>query len=53
MTQEAATKCPFHAAAANGGTINKDWWPNQFRPALPHQHSSRPTPLYRWVGYDH
>ncbi|AVS95888.1 catalase/peroxidase HPI [Paracidovorax avenae] len=44
MTQD-ATKCPFHAAAANGGTINKDWWPNQLRLDLLSQHSSKSDPL--------
>ncbi|AVS74228.1 catalase/peroxidase HPI [Paracidovorax cattleyae] len=44
MTQD-ATKCPFHAAAANGGTINKDWWPNQLRLDLLNQHSSKSDPL--------
>ncbi|GKS86201.1 catalase/peroxidase HPI [Acidovorax sp. SUPP1855] len=43
MSQE--TKCPFHAAAVNGGTINKDWWPNQLRVDLLHQHSSKSDPL--------
>ena len=43
MTQE--TKCPFHAAAAQGGTINKDWWPNQLRVDLLSQHSSKSNPL--------
>ncbi|ADX46065.1 catalase/peroxidase HPI [Paracidovorax avenae ATCC 19860] len=44
MTQD-ATKCPFHAAAANGGTINKDWWPNQLRLDLLSQHSGKTDPL--------
>ncbi|AVS84873.1 catalase/peroxidase HPI [Paracidovorax avenae] len=44
MTQD-ATKCPFHAAAANGGTINKDWWPTQLRLDLLSQHSSKSDPL--------
>ncbi|WOI47383.1 catalase/peroxidase HPI [Acidovorax sp. BLS4] len=43
MSQE--TKCPFHAAAVNGGTLNKDWWPNQLRVDLLHQHSSKSDPL--------
>ena len=50
MTQE-ATKCPFHAAAANGGTINKDWWPNQLRLDLLNQHSSKSTPLNGGFDY--
>ncbi|BFO55475.1 catalase/peroxidase HPI [Acidovorax sacchari] len=50
MTQD-ATKCPFHAAAANGGTINKDWWPNQLRLDLLNQHSSKSDPLGTSFNY--
>ncbi|AVS77823.1 catalase/peroxidase HPI [Paracidovorax avenae] len=50
MTQD-ATKCPFHAAAASGGTINKDWWPNQLRLDLLNQHSSKSDPL--GAGFDY
>jgi len=46
MSQETqASKCPFHAASAQGGTINKDWWPNQLRVDLLSQHSSKSDPL--------
>ncbi|RYF27425.1 MAG: catalase/peroxidase HPI [Comamonadaceae bacterium] len=46
MSQETqASKCPFHAASAQGGTINKDWWPNQLRVDLLNQHSSKSDPL--------
>ncbi|GKT26295.1 catalase/peroxidase HPI [Acidovorax sp. SUPP3334] len=44
MTEE-TKKCPFHSASATGGTINKDWWPNQLRVDLLHQHSSKSNPL--------
>ncbi|AVS62007.1 catalase/peroxidase HPI [Paracidovorax avenae] len=50
MTQD-ATKCPVHAAAANGGTINKDWWPNQLRLDLLSQHSSKSDPLGASFNY--
>ncbi len=50
MTQD-ATKCPFHAAAASGGIINKDWWPNQLRLDLLNQHSSKSDPL--GAGFDY
>ena len=33
-------KCPFNHTAG-GGTSNRDWWPNQLRLDLLHQHSSR------------
>lgn len=42
MSSEA--KCPFHHAAG-GGTTNKDWWPNQLRVDLLHQHSNKSNPL--------
>jgi len=42
MTSEA--KCPFNHAAG-GGTQNKDWWPNQLRVDLLHQHSDKSNPL--------
>ncbi len=50
MTQE-ASKCPFHAAAANGGTINTDWWPNQLRVDLLNQHSAKSDPLGGTFNY--
>jgi catalase-peroxidase len=36
-------KCPF--AGAGGGTTNRDWWPQQLRLDLLHQHSSKSDPL--------
>ena len=42
MTTE--PKCPFnHSAGA--GTSNRDWWPNQLRVDLLHQHSSKSDPM--------
>jgi catalase-peroxidase len=42
MTTE--TKCPFnHSIGA--GTSNRDWWPNQLRLDLLHQHSSVSNPM--------
>ena len=42
MSTEA--KCPFqHSAGA--GTSNRDWWPNQLKVELLHQHSSKSNPL--------
>ncbi len=37
-------KCPFNHTAG-GGTSNRDWWPNQLRVDLLHQHSSRSNPM--------
>ena len=39
-----AAKCPF-SQAAGGGTANRDWWPNQLRLDLLHQHSSKSDPM--------
>jgi len=41
MTTE--PKCPFNHSA--GGTSNRDWWPNQLRVDLLHQHSSKSDPM--------
>ena len=38
------SKCPFNHAAG-GGTSNKDWWPNQLKLEILHQHSSKSNPL--------
>ena len=38
------TKCPFTHIAGVGRT-NRDWWPNQLRLELLHQHSSKSDPM--------
>ena len=35
---------PFHRAAG-GGTTNPDWWPNQLKLDILHQHSSKSNPM--------
>uniref|UniRef100_UPI00356594CD catalase/peroxidase HPI n=1 Tax=Pontiella sp. TaxID=2837462 RepID=UPI00356594CD len=51
MSEE--SKCPVtgksHAAAS--GTTNKDWWPNQLRLELLHQHSSKSNPMGEAFNY--
>ncbi len=42
MTAQA--KCPFNHTAG-GGTSNRDWWPNQLRLDLLHQHSTKSNPM--------
>jgi catalase-peroxidase len=37
-------RCPF-PHAAGGGTSNRDWWPNQLRLDILHQHSSKSNPM--------
>jgi catalase-peroxidase len=39
------SKCPFHNNSAGGGTANRDWWPNQLKVDLLHQHSSKSDPM--------
>ena len=40
------SKCPFHNNnVAGGGVINRDWWPNQLRLDILHQHSSMSNPM--------
>ncbi|MBI4659450.1 MAG: catalase/peroxidase HPI [Verrucomicrobia bacterium] len=48
MSTEA--KCPFHAGAG-GGTTNRDWWPNQLKVELLHQHSSKSDPMGEGFNY--
>jgi catalase-peroxidase len=44
------SKCPFNHAAG-GGTTNKDWWPNQLKVDLLHQHSSKSDPMGEEFNY--
>ena len=37
-------KCPVNHTAG-GGTSNRDWWPNQLRLDILHQHSSKSNPM--------
>jgi catalase-peroxidase len=48
MTAQA--KCPFNHTAG-GGTSNRDWWPEQLRLDLLHQHSSRSNPMGEAFDY--
>jgi catalase-peroxidase len=45
MSEE--TKCPVaHGAhASGGGTTNPDWWPNQLKLEILHQHSAKSNPM--------
>ncbi len=53
MSEE--SKCPVnhgtHKNLANGGTLNRDWWPNQLRLDLLHQHSSKSNPMGKDFNY--
>ncbi len=42
------SKCPFDGTfehAAGGGTTNRDWWPQQLRLDILHQHSAKSNPM--------
>jgi catalase-peroxidase len=48
------SKCPFNHGASgaaptshttSGGTANRDWWPNQLKVELLHQHSAKSDPM--------
>ncbi|WP_326541225.1 catalase/peroxidase HPI [Pseudorhodoferax sp.] len=43
-------KCPFSQASSAGRT-NRDWWPQQLRVDLLHQHSSKSDPM--GAGFDY
>jgi catalase-peroxidase len=49
-------KCPFSHAAVNpavsgGAQTNADWWPNQLRLGVLHQHSSKSDPMGERFDY--
>jgi len=44
------SKCPFHNAAG-GGASNQDWWPNQLKLELLHQHSCKSDPMGKEFNY--
>ncbi|MCE9592952.1 MAG: catalase/peroxidase HPI [Planctomycetes bacterium] len=44
------SKCPFDHAAG-GGTTNRDWWPNQLKLELLHQHSAKSNPMGEAFDY--
>jgi catalase-peroxidase len=44
------TKCPFHHTTSTG-TTNRDWWPNQLKLELLHQHSSKSNPMGKGFNY--
>ena len=40
-----------HHAPAGGGTTNRDWWPNQLKLDILHQHSSKSNPMGEGFNY--
>ena len=47
------SKCPVtgHTHTAGGGTTIQDWWPNQLRLDLLHQHSCKSNPMGKGFNY--
>ncbi|MGO9555089.1 MAG: catalase/peroxidase HPI [Syntrophobacteraceae bacterium] len=49
------SKCPVtgrgHKHTAGGGTMNRDWWPNQLKLDILHQHSSKSNPMGEGFNY--
>ena len=50
MSAEPQPKCPFNRTPGVG-TTNRDWWPNQLRLDLLHQHSSKSDPMGEHFDY--
>ena len=50
VRDESAGKCPFNHIAGVGRT-NRDWWPNQLRLELLHQHSAKSDPMGEGFNY--
>ncbi|MCP8466222.1 catalase/peroxidase HPI [Pseudomonas sp. ZM23] len=50
MSDEKKASCPFNHTAG-GGTTNRDWWPDQLRLDLLHQHSSKSNPMEESFNY--
>ncbi|MBC7453442.1 MAG: catalase-peroxidase, partial [Massilia sp.] len=49
-TEKEVAKCPF-SAAAGVGTTSRDWWPQQLRLDLLHQHSTKSDPMSQEFDY--
>ncbi len=49
------SKCPVtgraHKHTTGGGTTNQDWWPNQLKLDLLHQHSCKSNPMGKGFNY--
>jgi catalase-peroxidase len=45
------SKCPVTGSTARGGASNRDWWPNQLKLNILHQHSSKSNPMGAEFNY--
>ena len=50
QNDKSQAKCPF-SQASGAGTTNRDWWPQQLRVDLLHQHSSKSDPMAKDFDY--
>jgi catalase-peroxidase len=50
VRDESVGRCPFNHIAGAGRT-NRDWWPNQLRLELLHQHSAKSDPMREGLNY--
>jgi len=50
VRDESAGKCPFNHIAGVG-RANRNWWPNQLRLELLHQHSAKSDPMGKGFNY--
>jgi len=51
---ESESKCPFSATLANTRSLeplDADWWPNQLKLNILHQHSSKSDPMGEEFNY--
>jgi catalase-peroxidase len=46
-----STEANFPPRQTGGGTTNLDWWPNQLKLDILHQHSSKSTPMGQGFNY--
>ena len=44
-------RCPVTGSTTGGGTSNRDWWPNQLKLNILHQHSSLSNPMGEEFNY--
>jgi len=45
------SKCPVTGSTVRGGTSNRDWWPNQLKLNILHQHSPLSNPMGEAFNY--
>ena len=51
MNEESKCPIPHKAHTAGSGTTNQDWWPNQLKLDILHQHSAKSNPMGEEFNY--